>query len=146
MSKSCKNNFNDEDLPIHRSRQRAVKSWDEQGKSAEYIQARLDSIPKEDHYEAVLYQHGVRQPKDFALCKAMVYQPIIGNTTTFRKARNLKKRQNCKDGMNIEELSSTDFAKVLSAKRIKTFKLDNAKSCASISYNVAQQVANLLNQ
>ncbi len=146
MAKLCKNNFNEEELPIHRSRQRAVKSWDEQGKSAKYIQARLDSIPKEDYYEAALYQHGVREPKDFAWCKAMVYQPIIGNTQSFRKARNLKKGQNCKDGMNIEELSSTDFAKVLSAKRINTFHPNDPKSCASISHTVAQQVAHLLHQ
>jgi hypothetical protein len=49
-----------------------------QGKSPDYIQARLESVPREDYYEKALYQHGVRQPREFAWCKAMVYQPIIG--------------------------------------------------------------------
>jgi len=137
---------NDPELGIRRSRQRAVRSWDRQGKTPQYIQARLESIPKEDYYEKALYQHGVHQPKDFAWCKAMVYEPIIGKTKDFRNTRNLKKRQNCKDGMTIEELTSTDFAKILSAKRINTLSPDDAKSCASISHSAAKQVANLLNQ
>ncbi|NES19403.1 MAG: hypothetical protein F6K41_10850 [Symploca sp. SIO3E6] len=126
--------------------QRTVRSWKRQGKSSEYIEARLDSIPREDYYEAALYQHGVHQPKDFAWCKAMVYQPIIGKTKDFRNARNLKKGQNCKDGMTIEELASTDFAKMLSAKRISTLSSYGTRSCANISYTAAEQVANLLSQ
>ncbi len=136
----------DPELGIRRSRQRAVRRWEKQGKSPDYIQARLESIPREDYYEKALYQHGVRQPREFAWCKAMVYQPIIGKTEDFRSARKLKKGQNCKDGMTIEELTSTDFAKILSAKRINTLSPDGAKSCASISHSAAKQVALLLNQ
>lgn len=136
----------DPDLGIRRSRQRAIKTWEKQGKSREYIGARLDSIPKEDYYEAVLYEHGVKVPRDFALCKAKVYEPIIGRTKDFRAKRGLKTRQNCKDGMSIEELAGTDFAKVLSAKRINTLNPDTARLCASISYSTAEEVAHLLNK
>ncbi|MEZ2319068.1 MAG: KilA-N domain-containing protein [Microcoleus sp.] len=136
----------DPELGVRRSRERAVKNWEQQGKSPQYIGARLDSIPKEDFYEAALYEHGVQVPQHFARCKAMVYQPIIGLTEDFRTARGLKKRQNCKDGMTIEELAATDFVKVLSAKRINTLNLNGVNSCASISHSTAQQVANLLNQ
>ncbi|WP_332971194.1 KilA-N domain-containing protein [Microcoleus sp. A2-C3] len=136
----------DPELGIRRSRQRAVKNWEKQGKSPEYIGARLDSIPKEDHYEAVLSEHGVKVPSHFGICKANVYQPIIGRTQDFRAERGLKKGQNCKDGMTMEELAATDFAKVLSAKRINTLNPNGVNSCASISHSTAQQVANLLNQ
>lgn len=136
----------DPDLGISRSRQRAIKTWEKQGKSREYIGARLDSIPKEDFYEAALYKHGVKVPLHFAQCKAKVYQPIIGRTEDFREARGLKKGQNCKDAMTMEELAATDFAKVLSAKRINTINPNGVSSCASISHSTAQQVANLLNQ
>lgn len=132
------------ELGTHPSRQRAVKSWERQGKSLEYIDARLDSIPKEDYYESTLSEHGVRQPKEFAFCKSRLYQPIIGNTKKFRESRGLTKKQNCKDGMDIEELASTDFAKVLSAKRINQLKADSATTCANISYHTAKQVASLL--
>ena len=136
----------DPELGISRSRQRAVKNWAKQGKSPEYIGARLDSIPKEDFYEAALYEHGVKVPQHFRICKARVYQPIIGRTEDFRTARGLKKGQNCKDAMTMEELAATDFAKVLSAKRINTLNPNGVSSCASISHSTAQQVANLLNQ
>ena len=136
----------DPELGIRRSRQRAVKTWEKQGKSREYIGARLESIPKEDLYEAALYEHGVEVPQHFARCKAKVYEPIIGLTKDFRAERGLKKRQNCKDGMTMEELAATDFAKVLSAKRINTLNPNGVSSCASISHSTAQQVAHLLNQ
>jgi hypothetical protein len=136
----------DPELGIRRSRQRAVKTWEKQGKSREYIGARLESIPKEDFYEAALYEHGVKVPQHFARCKAKVYEPIIGLTKDFRTARGLKQGQNCKDAMTMEELAATDFAKVLSAKRINTLDPNGVSSCASISHSTAQQVANLLNQ
>jgi hypothetical protein len=136
----------DPELGILRSRQRAIKTWEKQGKNPKYIQARLDSIPKEDYYEAALYEHGVQVPQHFARCKARVYQPIIGRTQDFRAERGLKKGQNCKDGMTMEELAATDFAKVLSAKRINTLNPNGVNSCASISHSTAQEVANLLNQ
>jgi hypothetical protein len=136
----------DPELGIRRSRQRAVKTWEKQGKSREYIGARLDSIPKEDLYEAALYEHGVKVPQHFARCKAKVYEPIIGLTKDFRTARGLKQGQNCKDAMTMEELAATDFAKVLSAKRINTLNPNGVRSCASISHSTAQQVAHLLNQ
>ena len=136
----------DPELGIRRSRQRAVKTWERQGKSAEYISARLDSIPREDYYESALSEHGVQNPKDFAWCKFKLYEPIIGDTRKFRVARGLKKGQNCKDGMNIEELATTDFAKILSAKRINALNPNGATSCANISHAAAQQVAHLLNQ
>ena len=136
----------DPELGIKRSRQRAIRHWERQGKSREYIGARLDSIPREDDYESALSQHGVRHPKEFASCKFKVYLPIIGDTNKFRIARNLKKGQNCKDGMSLEELATTDFAKVLSAKRINTSNAEGAKACENISYAAAQQVAQLLNQ
>ena len=136
----------DPELGISRSRQRAVKTWDKQGKSPEYIGARFESIPKEKFYDAALYKHGVKVPQHFKICKASVYQPIIGRTEDFRAERGLKKGQNCKDGMTMEELAATDFAKVLSAKRINTLNPNGVNSCASISHSTAQQVANLLNQ
>jgi hypothetical protein len=136
----------DPELGISRSRQRAVKTWDKQGKSPEYIGARFESIPKEKFYDAALYKHGVKVPQHFNICKASVYQPIIGRTEDFRAERGLKKGQNCKDGMTMEELAATDFAKVLSAKRINTLNPNGVNSCASISHSTAQQVANLLNQ
>ncbi|MEG4580637.1 KilA-N domain-containing protein [Microcoleus sp. MON1_C5] len=136
----------DPELGIRRSRQRAVKTWEKQGKTREYIGARLDSIPKEDFYEAALYEHGVKVPQHFARCKAKGYEPIIGLTKDFRTARGLKQGQNCKDAMTMEELAATDFAKVLSAKRINTLNPNGVSSCASISHSTAQQVAHLLNQ
>ena len=136
----------DPELGICRSRQRAAKTWEKQGKSREYIGARLNSIPKEDFYEAALYEHGVQAKKDFAWCKAKVYEPIIGLTKDFRAERGLKKGQNCKDGMSIVELAGTDFAKVLSVQRINTLNPDTASLCASISYATAKEVAHLLNQ
>lgn len=136
----------DPELGIRRSRQRAVKNWEKQGKSPEYIGARLDSIPKEDHYEAVLSEHGVKVPRDFGICKASGYQPIIGRTQDFRAERGLKKGQNCKDGMTMEELAATDFVKVLSAKRIKTLNPYGTNLCAKISHNAGKEVADLLNQ
>lgn len=135
----------DPELGIRRSRQRAVKNWEKQGKSREYIGARLDSIPKEDFYEAALKKHGV-QGGGFGWCKAMVYQPIIGSTEDFRTARGLKHKQNCKDGMTMEELAATDFAKVLSAKRINTLNPYGADICAQISHDAGKEVAHLLNQ
>ncbi|MBE9224007.1 KilA-N domain-containing protein [Phormidium sp. LEGE 05292] len=136
----------DPELGIKRSRQRAIRSWQKQGKSSEYITARLESVPKEDYYESVLSQHGVQSRQDYGFCKYQVYKPIIGDTKQFRASRGLKKKQNCKDGMNIEELATTDFAKVLSAKRICSLNPSDAKRCASISYAAAKQVANLLNE
>lgn len=136
----------DPELGIHRSRQRAVKNWERQGKTPEYIGARLDSILREDHYESVLQEHGVTAPREFAWCKTMVYKPLIGLPNEFRSHRGLKKGQNLKDAMTIEELATTDFAKILSAKRINTLNPNDAKSCASISYAASQQIANLLNQ
>ncbi|MGA9379950.1 MAG: KilA-N domain-containing protein [Phormidium sp.] len=136
----------DPELGICRSRQRAIRNWERQGKSSDYIGARLDSIPREDYYESVLSQHGVQNPRNFAWCKYKLYQPIIGDTKNFRVTRGLKKGQNCKDGMTIEELATTDFAKVLSAKRINTLNPNNSRQCASISCAAAQQVANLLKQ
>jgi KilA-N domain len=136
----------DPELGVRRSRQRAVKNWEKQGKSPEYIGARLDSIPKEDFYEAALYEHGVQAPQHFAWCKAEVYKPIIGDTKDFRATRGLKQRQNCKDGMSFEELAATDFAKVLSAKRINTLNPYGADICAQISHDAGKEVAHLLNQ
>ncbi|MEG4802228.1 KilA-N domain-containing protein [Microcoleus sp. ARI1-B5] len=136
----------DPELGIRRSRQRAVKTWEKQGKNPEYIGARLDSIPKEDFYEAALYEHGVKVPLHFAQCKRACYQPIIGRTEDFRAERGLKKRQNCKDAMTMEELAATDFAKVLSAKRINTLNPYGADICAQISHDAGKEVAHLLNQ
>ncbi|GAA6619763.1 KilA-N domain-containing protein [Scytonema sp. NUACC26] len=136
----------DPELGIKRSHQRAIKSWAKQGKSSEYIQARFSSIPREDYYEEALSQHGVSSPKEFAMCKSQLYLPIIGNTKKFREKRGLKPGQNCKDGMNIEELTTSDFAKVLSAKRINIRNPNDAKACASISYKTASQVTQLLNE
>ncbi len=133
-------------MSLNNSRRRTIRHWERQGKSSEYIEARLDSILREDYYERALSEHGVHKPKDFGFCKFRMYLPIIGSTKKFRIARKLKEKQNCKDGMSLEELATTDFAKVLSAKRINTFNAMGAKACANISYAAAQQVAQLLNQ
>lgn len=138
----------DPELGLTRSRKRAIKSWEKQGKSDDYIVARLKSVEKEDFYEAALASHGVDKPGDFGFCKLRGYQPILGiqKSDDFRERRGLKKKQNLKDGMTLEELAATDFQKILSAKQINSLNPQGKNACANISYKVGKDVAQVLNK
>lgn len=130
------------ELGIERSRERAIANWKRQGKSDEYIAARLQGIDQRNTFTRTLATHGVNDGKGIATCTNSIYQPLFGGTASqIRERRGLRQGQNVRDSMNRVELAATMFSEALASDRIERENRTGTGPCASACLKAGTTVA-----
>lgn len=121
--------------------ERGVKSWKKQGKSSEYISARLKSIDTRNKFTSILSRHGVTN-NGFKDCTNAIYTPLFGGgAETVRAKKNLPAGKNTREAMTAVELAAVSLAELLASENIDAKKLEGNKACEYECNNTARLVA-----
>jgi hypothetical protein len=105
------------DLAYERGRERAVKGWQRQGKSQQWIQQRVKGIETRHDFTDTLKERGVSAPYEFAVCTNEIYKPILGGTAKdVKQARGIR---NLRNELSRVELSAIDLAEAISLEKME---------------------------
>lgn len=93
---------------------------------------------KRNAYTDTLYDHGVREPRGYAICTNAIYRGIHGKTAqALRRAKGISPSKNLRDAMSLDELIYTQAAEALATERIKETNPQGVDACASASLRSA---------
>ena len=132
------------ELGVTRSRERAIAAWKRQGKSDEWVEARLKGITTRKKFTGILQGHGVRGP-GFAKCTNAIYEPMLGNkAAVIREEMGLKPKANIRDHIGNVENIGVMLAEALAGEKIEDRNYHGDDKCASActvsSYTVAKAI------
>ncbi len=132
------------ELGITRSRERAIAAWERQGKSDEWIEARLKGIATRKKFTGILQGHGVRG-QGFAKCTNAIYEPMLGNkAAVIREEMGLKPKANIRDHIGNVENIGVMLAEALAGEKIEGRNYHGDDQCSSActvsSFTVAKAI------
>lgn len=134
------------ELGITRSRDRAIENWRKQGKSEEYIAARIKGIDVRNGFTGTLKDHNV-SGAGYAICTNNIYEPILGgNASEIRQKKGLPQKANLRDSMSSVELGGVMFAEILAADKIKREGRQGTNSCASACLGAGMNIKVVLDK
>lgn len=123
---------------------RAIKTYEKKGKSAEWISQRLDGKGKRNLFTTTLARHGVERD-GFKNCTNAIYTPLWGGgSNVVRMKKGLTKTDNIRDNLSGIELDAIKFAESLAAERIAKFNLSGNAMCEEASMKASTSVRDAL--
>ncbi len=135
----------DPELGITRSRQRAMVTWERQGKPENWIEQRLKGIFHRNVYTATLKKHGVESPRDYANCTNSIYKPLLGGTARdVRQKLNLPEKANVRDHLAGVELAALGLAEALATEHIESKDCRGGAQCEYASNHAGLSVKKAL--
>ncbi|MEH1964543.1 MAG: KilA-N domain-containing protein [Nostoc sp.] len=133
------------ELAYNRGKDRAIKGWENQGKSDDWIQDRINSIENYKQHTNVLGSHGVgwqQQRNGFAECADAINVEILGGRS--KKLKEvlglIKKSQRLRDKLSRKQLTALSFAEALADDEIETNDLQGNQSCRQACSQAARRV------
>lgn len=134
------------DIGITRSRERAIENWRKQGKSDEYIAARMKGIEVRNGFTGTLKDHNV-SGAGYGICTNNIYQPILGGSAVdIRKERGLPQKANLRDNMSSVELGGVMFAEILAADKINREGRQGNGSCAAACLGAGMNIKSVIDK
>ena len=125
---------------------RAVSTYEKQGKTKEWIAKRLKGKVKRNEFTDCLSEHGVKD-YGYGNCTNDIYNPILdGKAHVIKKQNNLKNNVSLRDYMTENQLLAIEFAESLAIEAIKKDNLKGNDECRLACNRSAQLVANVLKQ
>jgi hypothetical protein len=125
---------------------RVVKTYERKGKSADWIDTRIQGISSRNTYTHTLSIHGVKQ-EGFKNCTNAIYTPLFGGTTSvIRHKKGLDTSANIRDNLSIIELRSIEFAELLAKENIEKNRLTGNAQCEIASRHASKSVASAIIQ
>lgn len=130
------------ELAAKRGNDRAIAQWKRQGKSDEWIEARLRGICDRHTFTSSLQKHGVSKGQEFADCTNAIYEPILGGTAKDVKIqRNLPAKQSLREGMSRTELAAVQLAEIVASDRMGKESANGFKQCRDISQSTSMRIS-----
>lgn len=124
----------DPELGITRSRQRAMSTWERQGKPDNWIEQRLKGMFHRNMYTSTLKKHDVESPRDYANCTNAIYKPLLGGTARDMKQKlNLPEKANIRDHLPNVSLAALGLAEALATDHIESENCRGASQCERAS-------------
>jgi hypothetical protein len=133
------------ELAYSRGRERAIKGWQKQGKSEQWIAVRLKSIDATKQNTKVLGCHG-HDSKVFPMCADATNVAIIGmKAKEFKAVNNLPVSASTRDHLSEIQLLEIALTNAVSAQRIEEQDVYGNERCADVHSIVGKRVANAVN-
>lgn len=123
---------------------RAIKTYEKKGKTAEWISQRLEGKGKRNEFTSTLAKHGVVRA-GFSNCTNNIYAPLWGGgSNVVRMKKGLSKKDNIRDNMSDIELDAVKFAESLAKNRIEKYQLSGNAQCEEASLMASMSVRDAL--
>jgi hypothetical protein len=133
------------ELAYSRGRERAIKGWQKQGKSEQWIAVRLKSIDATKQNVKVLGCHG-HDSMVFPMCADATNVAIIGmKAKEFKAVNNLPASARTRDHLSEIQLLEIALTNAVSTQRIEEQDIYGNEKCACVHSVVGQRVANAVN-
>ena len=101
----------EEEIDPSRAIDRAIKTYRRQGRSEEWIEARVRGKVKRNAFTDSCHAHGIKESRDYARLTDRSYQGWSGWTTAeFKKAKELPPQANLREHMSAPQLVVTEIA------------------------------------
>lgn len=108
---------------------RAVQTWQKQGKSEEWIKQRLNSKGTRLMFTGALKDAGVTN-EGYGKCTNAIYEPLLnGNAETLREQKHLPEKANVRESMTYLELKTVELAEFLALENIKKHGVKGNRGC-----------------
>jgi len=121
---------------------RAMKTWERQGKDERWIGERLSTIAARKNFTATLASHGVKGI-GFKDCTNAIYNPMfgMGGADRIREKKGLPAKANTRDHMSEVELAAIRLAELLAADNITRKGLQGNKACEYECLDTSRSIA-----
>jgi hypothetical protein len=133
---------NNPELAITRGRERAMRKWKKEGRSDDWISARIRSIIATKEDNRILRQYGDND-KVFPMCANALNRAIVGSEAKqFREEHNLPVKAPLPDYMNDIQLAEYELSRLVSKRRIQDDRIYGNNACANVHEVVAGRIHN----
>jgi phage anti-repressor protein len=127
------------DLAYKRGRERAIKQWQKQGRSQEWIQERIDGTENRLQFTDTLKKHGVSKSYEYAACTNEIYKPLLGGTAKeIKQHRSITK---LRDGLSRVELMAVGLAEAIASETMETQNAKDFGRCQDICTDSGARVS-----
>lgn len=108
---------------------RAVMTWQKQGKSEEWIKQRLNSKGTRLMFTGALKEAGVTS-EGYGKCTNAIYEPLLhGSADKLREQKHLPEKANVRESMTYLELKTVELAEFLAMENIKKHNVKGNRGC-----------------
>jgi hypothetical protein len=131
----------DPELGINRSRERAIKKWEEQGHDEKWIADRERHLDTRKVYVKTLVEHDVKQSSEIAICTNKIYKGIFNKDRSElekgirNKYPSLPKKIIIRDHLKRSSIAAIGLAEALASEEIDEFNVRGLEGCARVSYD-----------
>lgn len=123
---------------------RAVKTWQKQGRDENWIGERLQAKATRSAFASTLARHGVKGI-GFRDCTNAIYTPLFGGgADKVRDKKNLPAKTNTREHMSEMELAAVRLAELMATDNIKNKGLSGNKPCEYECLNTSKIIARAL--
>jgi len=120
---------------------RAVKTWERKGKTAEWISTRLNGKAARLVFTHTLSSHGVKGV-GFSDCTNAIYKPLWGGSAALvRVKKNLPEKSNTRENMTTTELLAVSLAEALASDNIKKHDIFGNTNCRNECFRTGSIIA-----
>ena len=107
--------------------------------------ARIHSKVVRNEHTQTLLEHGVREPKEFAICTNGTYQGLFGGTARqLKRQRGLRVRDNLRDDLNLIEISAVFLSEALADRQMREEDLFGVTECRNACFEQGQAVSTVI--
>lgn len=128
------------ELAITRGRERAIRKWKKEGRSDEWIAARIRTINAAKQNNRVLKKHGDDQFVFPACANAMNRQILGMDAKEYKEANGLPARAATRDFLDDIQLAELELSSLVSAKRIEEASIYGNQACANVHETIAGRI------
>ena len=131
---------NNPDLAIERGHDRAIRQWKKQGKSDEWIAARIRAKIAQKENSKILQKHG-DDGRVFSICADAMNKKILGKTARqFKESKNLPDRAQTRDYVDAIQLAELELSAMVSARRIRENSIYGNSQCENVHEIISGRV------
>jgi|SRR3972149_253319 len=134
----------DPELGVARARERQIKVYQKQGKSPEWIQARLNGIEQRNSFTSSLARHGVDRD-GFPLCTDATYRGVLGGSSRRLKEKHgLEEDANLRDSLTKVGSIAVALSEAIAEERIEQEDHYGNSACARVCEQSGRSVRKAL--
>jgi hypothetical protein len=132
----------DPELGFQRWQERAERKYQQDGRSKEWVAARLRAILSRHAETDALKAHGIIEAKDYARLTNETYRGLFGGAAKqLKERRGVPERANLRDHLDEVELVSVTLAETLARHKIERDGRQGFRACADACRSSARHVA-----
>lgn len=125
---------------------RAFRSWTRMGKTADWIQARIESVHTRNTLTSILKQHGIIDGRSFSLCTNGTYVGLFGKPASeLKQSAGLKPSDSLRNQLTDFDLTQLKLAEMMAANGIGAKRLWGDQECAAECHRAAKAISDAVN-